>query len=878
MSIEQLLSQISGDVSEIQQGHRQWEHGKYGGGSPRYMQDLANFETRWQNVFEYLDINDSTSIEKAYTNLEDDFKRYTNIYPEKLWDYELVKNNVTEMLDAYKGRSANLLASQNKLSELRETLGSYLDADVVQTMINDYVSNNPGKNNKDFRNHFVSNIAGIDKTIDDIARSIYLTTSQDLEGESFHKLRKNPFFNSNLLSIDDDTLANDILSAKQYVKALKGEMVTGLDAMLLLDQGDPWVVANQNLPDDDKKPYSLKWHVTTDEAAQLKMILNGDIDQTEYQASEALKQKQKRNAKNDVIENLKPMVGVYERINAIISTAEATNQKGWGQFGGDDLLNLTKSDGTTYLYSDLKGSFTDDILGGNYNLLPLELRKAFEAQAKLHPNNPIALTKDLMEFWRQQNLDGIIDEDVRYFMNFDENEDEMPFPVELQNPDIYPQGLKNLLRGNDTRWSRKSPKYGQYAGMDFVSLNKNQGLLSSDDIDLANQDIDIDVIDTTIPPVEKGNEYDVEEGDLDPDIITKESVITHEHTDYEESRKNRIENAKNKSYVHNAELNEDYNRISKALTSYESTFENIINDSGSIDWFDNKENEDEGTYSVNVGRGTGATKVSKNYIPTPTEVERLQKNFEESIKKQLQDVIDMHGPNSADPQVDKILAKEDWAKKKYLAFNKWKASLPEIRRNSSSKIEYEEAHEKAQNIIDELSLTIKERKEKRVNEHLTKVVEEKLPQFLPTTVYKDTKRGTIHHRHVSDPAGVMGTSWVEVPSSVIGTDDRGINPYTGELDPTFAPDYHKPTSILIEQDLMKADEELRTLPLPALKKKVIDMLYTVTIGSGLQGIRFEPLGAEPFVIINKKSISDWAKNATQDQLLHAIKSFRYNKE
>tara|TARA_R110000824_G_scaffold74092_3_gene188579 strand:+ start:11857 stop:13755 length:1899 start_codon:yes stop_codon:yes gene_type:complete len=507
MGIEELISQIGGNIEGIQRGKREFEYGQYSGNNPRFQQEITNFTTRWENVFNFLDVNDSAAIDQAYIALDEDYKNYVRKYPEKMFDYDLVKNEATEMLDEFKGRSGKIQAGRNKLGELRTTLESYLDTDTVQMMINDYASGNKDKDNKDFRNHFVSNVAGIDKSIDDIVRGIYLTTAQDVEGKSYHKLRNNRFFNENLVGIDDDTLIQDIASAKDYIKALKGEMMTGVDAMLLLDSGDPWTATHQGVGSAEDMPYELRWNVTHDEAAQLKMVLDGDIKQTEYDKQESLELKQRQLAKKDVIENLKPAVNTYNHINSIIDFAEQVNQKPWAKIAGEDPLNLVKADGTPFLYKELKGEFTENVLGGNYKLLPAEIRNVLEGQAKIHPESPIALTKDLVQFWKEQNLDAITDEDARYFKNWDDKESEYPFPVELQNPKIYPQGLKNLLRGDDVRWSRKSSKYGQYGTFDYTSLNEDTGMLNMDDINVANLD--------SVTPV-------IEKDEFDPNVDTNE--------------------------------------------------------------------------------------------------------------------------------------------------------------------------------------------------------------------------------------------------------------------------------------------------------------------------------------------------------------------
>jgi mRNA deadenylase 3'-5' endonuclease subunit Ccr4 len=79
---EDYITQFGNLLGNIQRGQAQWEHGKYGGPSPRYEQELTNLTTKWQGVFNYLDVGDSSTIQNAYKELEDDFNDYSRIYPQ----------------------------------------------------------------------------------------------------------------------------------------------------------------------------------------------------------------------------------------------------------------------------------------------------------------------------------------------------------------------------------------------------------------------------------------------------------------------------------------------------------------------------------------------------------------------------------------------------------------------------------------------------------------------------------------------------------------------------------------------------------------------------------------------------------------------------
>ena len=61
--------------------------------------------------------------------------------------------------------------------------------------------------------------------------------------------------------------------------------------------------------------------------------------------------------------------------------------------------------------------------------------------------------------------------------------------------------------------------------------------------------------------------------------------------------------------------------------------------------------------------------------------------------------------------------------------------------------------------------------------------------------------------------------------------------------------------------------------MPALKKRAVDMIFQKTIGQNMHGIVYTTSDGDSFVIESKKSITDWVKNASKEDLMNAIFKF-----
>ena len=490
---EDFLSQLTNLVSGIQQGQKQWDYGKYSGPAPRYEQELTNLTTKWQSVFNYLDVDDSSGISNAYKELEGDFNDYSRMYPQELFRANNIKKEITEMLDVYNTRSKSVSAAQIELGQLRTRLEGFSDSDVVGNMLHTYMTENPDKDQKDFRQQLAVDISDMEKKIVDIQHGIFFTTDQEKESPGLHKIKQNEFFNNNLLAIEGfDDITRDISSAGQYIHLFKNEMSNGFDAMLEFDKhGEPWVAANQN--ESGETPYTLQWHINDRESQDLKNVLNGVVDSTNYKNEEALVIKQKNAHKQSALLNQESNVKTYKQISYIKEVAEFDTGKDWENIESDPdaFFTLLRPDAggnvrLPYKINELQGRFTKDMFGGNYNMIPEDLRKRLEAQLRHSPNSDIQLYVAEIQLLENLNMQNIQNEDLRFLDNWNDIEGEHPLPIEIKKPNLYPPSLLNLLKSDDVQWGRAGGRYGQYGLLDYGVLHEQSGLFFEEEVDALN--------------------------------------------------------------------------------------------------------------------------------------------------------------------------------------------------------------------------------------------------------------------------------------------------------------------------------------------------------------------------------------------------------
>tara|TARA_R110000824_G_scaffold19464_1_gene75288 strand:+ start:335 stop:2377 length:2043 start_codon:yes stop_codon:yes gene_type:complete len=527
--IEQLTETLVG----AQQNKRQWEYGAYQGANPRYKQELGSLETKWMGIFDYLDPNDVQSVKRARLLLEDDFSSYNSTYPAEMFQSNLMKKEVSEMLDEYENRSGQVSGARLRADEIKFDLEKLITGNEIENSFKEYMAGNKGKTQQDWRNHLVENIYKYEQDLNSISKNMAIKSSTDPTEENIHKIRQNKFFNANLLSVDGlDSLLSDVDKSSQFLEAIKGEFTTGVDASRVLDGFDP-----------EGGEYTLRHQITESEAQDLKNILyygaTPEYDKKEQVRANdneakrgiAINQQKVETQTYSNLENVK--AGILNDYNVNISEGERLS---WDDFPAtDDEHYAIIKPGTSTPYTvGERDKFIKEFYGTS-DKVPVQITSLLDRlAAKGNPEVVIRLSKAMIDASSKSNMDRIRTNDQAFLTYFDDINYSQPVAIEALNPNIYPETLVRLLNSEDPEYGRHGGKYAKYG--DIINIRpEDSPTLNSGEVKQLNKEVEQFYKEANVGPLT----VDLD-GDGIPDLV--DADVSQGEGSEEDLKQNALEN------------------------------------------------------------------------------------------------------------------------------------------------------------------------------------------------------------------------------------------------------------------------------------------------------------------------------------------------